>query len=196
MVLWCELKILLLGITVRHHSASLVMPNSYPCGGIFNPHLTTIKDSYHKKPSRKNTVICLVFSFLHVCFGLLLYLLISIFCFDLQVLPLLSKRKEIQKSLLTTLLKRWHLVHQMKILGLRNRQNFRMYTVLSVLTSFKVRRGWQNICETAMTLVTCTSVRYVRLFVGLISRSYSTWKSIRVSRRTRGPIAVNKHQRK
>ena len=33
-------------VTVRHHSASLVMPNSYPRAGIFNPNLMTIKDSY------------------------------------------------------------------------------------------------------------------------------------------------------
>ena len=33
-------------VTVRHHSASLVMLNSYPRDGIFNQHLTTIKDSY------------------------------------------------------------------------------------------------------------------------------------------------------
>ena len=33
-------------VTVRHHSASLVMPNSYPRDGIFNQHLTTIMDSY------------------------------------------------------------------------------------------------------------------------------------------------------
>ena len=37
MVVRCELKIPSLGITVRHHSASLVMPNSYPRDGIFNP---------------------------------------------------------------------------------------------------------------------------------------------------------------
>ena len=36
-----ELKILSLGITVRHNEA-----NSYPRDGIFNPHLTTIKESY------------------------------------------------------------------------------------------------------------------------------------------------------
>ena len=46
MVVRCELKIPLLGITVRHHEESLVMPNSYPRDGIFNPHLTTVKDSY------------------------------------------------------------------------------------------------------------------------------------------------------
>ena len=46
MAVWCELKILSLKITVRHHSARLVMQNSYPCDRIFNPHLTTIKDSY------------------------------------------------------------------------------------------------------------------------------------------------------
>ena len=40
MVVSCELKIPSLKITVRHHSASLMMPNSYPCDGIFNPHLT------------------------------------------------------------------------------------------------------------------------------------------------------------
>ena len=33
-------------VTVRIHPASLVMPNSYPRDGIFNQHLTTIKDSY------------------------------------------------------------------------------------------------------------------------------------------------------
>ena len=32
-------------VTVWHHSASLVMPNSYLRDGIFNPHLTNIKDS-------------------------------------------------------------------------------------------------------------------------------------------------------
>ena len=42
----CELKIPSLRITVRHHWASLVMLNSYPCDGNLNPHLTTIKDSY------------------------------------------------------------------------------------------------------------------------------------------------------
>ena len=41
MVVRCEMKILSLRIT-----ASLMMPNSYPNDGIFNPHLTTIKDSY------------------------------------------------------------------------------------------------------------------------------------------------------
>ena len=40
-----ELKILSLGITVWHQEASLAMPNSYP-HDIFNPHFTTIKDSY------------------------------------------------------------------------------------------------------------------------------------------------------
>ena len=34
-------------VTVRHHSASLVMPNSYPSDGILNQHLTTIEDSYN-----------------------------------------------------------------------------------------------------------------------------------------------------
>ena len=33
-------------VTIRHYSASLVMPNSYPRDGSFNPHLTPIKDSY------------------------------------------------------------------------------------------------------------------------------------------------------
>ena len=37
-------------VTVRHHSASLVMPNSYPSDGIFNHHLTAIKDSYNPGP--------------------------------------------------------------------------------------------------------------------------------------------------
>ena len=47
MVVWCELKILLLWITVQHHLAILVMPNSYPRDGIFIQHLITIKDSYN-----------------------------------------------------------------------------------------------------------------------------------------------------
>ena len=47
MVVRCELKILSLRITVRHHSASLVMPNSYPRDENSNPHLRTIKDSYN-----------------------------------------------------------------------------------------------------------------------------------------------------
>ena len=50
MVVRCELKIPSLGITVRHHSASLVLPNSYPRDGIFSLHLTTIKDSYNTLP--------------------------------------------------------------------------------------------------------------------------------------------------
>ena len=33
-------------VTVRHHSASLMMPNNYPRDGIINQLLTTIKDSY------------------------------------------------------------------------------------------------------------------------------------------------------
>ena len=43
MVVRCELKIPSLGITVRHHSARLMMPNSYPRDRIFNPHRTAIK---------------------------------------------------------------------------------------------------------------------------------------------------------
>ena len=37
-------------VTAWHHSASLVILNSYPHDGIFNPHLTTIKDSYILAP--------------------------------------------------------------------------------------------------------------------------------------------------
>ena len=33
-------------VTWDNCSASLVMPNSYPCDWIFNPNVTTIKDSY------------------------------------------------------------------------------------------------------------------------------------------------------
>ena len=52
--------------TVRHHEASLVMPNSYPRDGIFNQHLTTTKDSYiffirccqyHRKTYRESITI-------------------------------------------------------------------------------------------------------------------------------------------
>ena len=44
-------------VTVRHHSASLVMPNNYPRDGIFNQHLTTSqkKDTQGIPPlKRKN----------------------------------------------------------------------------------------------------------------------------------------------
>ena len=47
MVVWCKLKVPSLRITVWHHSASLVMPNSYPHDGIINWHRTNIKDSYN-----------------------------------------------------------------------------------------------------------------------------------------------------
>ena len=43
MVVRYELKIPSLGITVRHHSANLVMPESYSRDGILNPHLTAFK---------------------------------------------------------------------------------------------------------------------------------------------------------
>ena len=33
-------------VQIENSVGSLEMPNSYPCDGIFNPHLTTIKDSY------------------------------------------------------------------------------------------------------------------------------------------------------
>ena len=47
MLVRCNWKIPSLRITIRHHLASLVMPNSYPRDGIFNPHLlTVIKGSY------------------------------------------------------------------------------------------------------------------------------------------------------
>ena len=45
MVLRCKLKIPSL-VTIRHHSASLVMPNSYPHNGIINQHLTTIAEIF------------------------------------------------------------------------------------------------------------------------------------------------------
>ena len=43
-MVWYERKVSSCKISVRQHLASLVMPNSYPRDGIFNPHLTTIKD--------------------------------------------------------------------------------------------------------------------------------------------------------
>ena len=49
MVAWCKLKVPLLGITVRHHSASLAIMNSYRRDRIFNPQLTAIKNSYNKE---------------------------------------------------------------------------------------------------------------------------------------------------
>ena len=46
MVVQCELRIPSLGMTVQHHTASLVMLNNYPRDRILSPHLKTIKDSY------------------------------------------------------------------------------------------------------------------------------------------------------
>ena len=37
-------------VTVWHHSADLVKPNSYPRDRIFSQHLTAIKDSYNTTP--------------------------------------------------------------------------------------------------------------------------------------------------
>ena len=48
MVVWSKLKVPSLRITVRHHSTSLVMLNSYRRDRIFNPQLTAIKNSYNK----------------------------------------------------------------------------------------------------------------------------------------------------
>ena len=59
MVVWRELKIPSLVITVLHHSASLVMPSSYPRDRIFNLHLTTSKDSYITIMPSKGLLICL-----------------------------------------------------------------------------------------------------------------------------------------
>ena len=73
MAVWCKLKILSLWITVRHHAASLVMPNSYPRDGIFNPHLTTIKDSYIQKESNQR-LHCLLF---HLHFGCITVMILS-----------------------------------------------------------------------------------------------------------------------
>ena len=49
MVVWCKFKVPSLRITVRHHSASLAMLNSYHRDRIFNPQLTAIKNSYNKE---------------------------------------------------------------------------------------------------------------------------------------------------
>ena len=81
--------ILSLGITVRHNSAYLVMPNSYPRDLIFNPHLTTIKESYqlwHVKHSTSQhfyisiisffiAIVCVyIYSITNYCFCIFLYL--------------------------------------------------------------------------------------------------------------------------
>ena len=46
MGVWCGWKNLSLGITVRHHSASLVMPISDPRDRFFYPHHTPMIDTY------------------------------------------------------------------------------------------------------------------------------------------------------
>ena len=50
MVVGPKSKIPSLGKPAQHHLASLMMPNSYPPDKIFNPHHTTIKDSYNPAP--------------------------------------------------------------------------------------------------------------------------------------------------
>ena len=54
-----ELRFPSLGIIVRQHSASLMMPNSYPRDGIFNLNLTTIKDLHNvdSSPQDRSRVI-------------------------------------------------------------------------------------------------------------------------------------------
>ena len=52
MGVWCGQKNLSLGITVRHHSASLVMPISDPRDRFFYPHHTPIKDTYYLTQDR------------------------------------------------------------------------------------------------------------------------------------------------
>ena len=47
MDVWYGWKNPLLGITVRHHSASLVMPISDPRDRFFYPHHTPMKDIYN-----------------------------------------------------------------------------------------------------------------------------------------------------
>ena len=47
-------RVLSLGITVRHQSASLVLPNSYPRDGIFSRNLTTINASVICNPCPTN----------------------------------------------------------------------------------------------------------------------------------------------
>ena len=47
MGVWCGQKNPSLGITVRHHSASLVMPISDPRDRFFNPHHAPMKDTYY-----------------------------------------------------------------------------------------------------------------------------------------------------
>ena len=39
-------------------SASLLMPNSYPRDGIFNPHIATIKDSYILQRHIRRSLSC------------------------------------------------------------------------------------------------------------------------------------------
>ena len=47
MSVWCRQRNPSLGITVRHHSASLVMPISDPRDRFFYPHRTPMKDTYY-----------------------------------------------------------------------------------------------------------------------------------------------------
>ena len=50
-------------VTARHHSASLVMPNSYPRDGIFSQYLTSIKDSDIEPQHNKTNLSAILASY-------------------------------------------------------------------------------------------------------------------------------------
>ena len=70
-----QIQISVTRVTVWHHSARLVMPNSYPRDGIFNQNLTTIKDSYSCTPACCCFVLfCFVFFFFFFFFFVLFFI--------------------------------------------------------------------------------------------------------------------------
>ena len=86
MVVRCELKSL---VTQYNCLASLMMPNSYPCDGIFNLHLAIIKDSYILTFEPRHEKTCLWHGNMHP------HSLISTFfvrCLD-SIIPLLAIAK-------------------------------------------------------------------------------------------------------
>ena len=99
MVLRCALKNPSLMITVRHYSSSLLMSNSYPHDGIFNPTSPTIKFSY----------------------GLILFVSFKLFFFFLFffffVFIVISSIEAIYQNSKWKLIYRWGYVHELMMVS-------------------------------------------------------------------------------
>ena len=76
-----QIQISVTRVTVWHHSARLVMPNSYPRDGIFNQNITTIKDSYSCTPACCCFFLFCFLFFLFFFFFFFFRFVFYLFCF-------------------------------------------------------------------------------------------------------------------